>query len=364
MKIGILGTRGIPNQYGGFEQFAQFLSLYLVNNGHQVWVYNSSQHNFQEKKYKGVSIIHCFDPEYKIGTIGQFIYDFNCIRDARKRDFDILLQLGYTSSSVWASLLPKEQVIITNMDGLEWKRTKFRKPVQRFLRNAEKWAVRSSDHLVADSKGIQEYLNEKYKCTSTYIPYGAEVFNTPNSACLVDFNLKEGEYDMLIARLEPENSIEMILEGRAMADTKRDLIVIGNYETTFGLYLRNKFQHETGIRFLGGVYDQDLLNNLRHYSNIYFHGHQVGGTNPSLLEAMGAGALVAAHRNVFNKAILKENGFYFLSASDVKDCIDFALKSDNLPRIEANKEVIRKEFTWDKINKAYEDLFKKVISRS
>jgi hypothetical protein len=361
MKIGILGTRGIPNQYGGFEQFAQFLSLYLVNKGHQVWVYSSSQHNYQEKNFNGVSIIHCFDPEYKIGTVGQFIYDFNCIRDARKRDFDILLQLGYTSSSVWASLLPKYQVIITNMDGLEWKRTKFRKGVQRFLRNAEKWAVRSSDHLIADSKGIQEYLNEKYSCDSTYIPYGAEVFENPNAKTLEDLKLKEGEYDMLIARLEPENSIEMILEGRVKANTTRELIVIGNNDTAYGTYLKHKFQEQSGIRFLGGIYDQEVLNNLRYFSNIYFHGHQVGGTNPSLLEAMGSGALIAAHRNVFNRAILKENGFYFSSADEVRDLIEFALKSDNLSRIAANVERIKEEFTWNKINSSYEALFLRSI---
>jgi hypothetical protein len=177
MKVGILGTRGIPNQYGGFEQFAQYLSVFLVEKGHEVWVYNSHRHSYQESTYKGVSIVHCYDPEYKIGTIGQFIYDFNCIRDARSRDFDILLQLGYTSSSVWAKLLPSKQCIVTNMDGLEWKRTKFSKSVQAFLKNAERWAVKSSDVLVSDSIGIQEYIFEKYKLSSHYIPYGAEVFN-------------------------------------------------------------------------------------------------------------------------------------------------------------------------------------------
>jgi glycosyltransferase involved in cell wall biosynthesis len=361
MKVGILGTRGIPNQYGGFEQFAQFLSVFLVNKGHQVWVYNSHKHSYQESSYKGVSIIHCYDPEHQIGTIGQFVYDFNCIRDARNRDFDILLQLGYTSSSIWAKLLPSKQVVITNMDGLEWKRTKFSPSVQRFLKRAEKWAVKSSDALVADSLGIQEYLNEKYGCNSNYIPYGAELFLDPDEECLKALNVQAGKYDMLIARLEPENSIEMILEGRKKAKSDRPLLIIGNDQKSFGTYLRKKFEDQRDIRFLGAIYDQKILNNLRYFSNIYFHGHQVGGTNPSLLEAMGSGALIAAHRNVFNRAILKENGFYFSNEDEVRDLIEFAVKSDNLSRIASNMDRIREEFSWDKINSSYEALFLRSI---
>ena len=363
MKIAILGTRGIPNQYGGFEQFAQYLSVYLVNKGHQVWVYNSHRHEYREATYKGVQLIHCYDPEYRIGTVGQFIYDFNCIRDARQRDFDILLQLGYTSSSVWAKFLPKKQVIITNMDGLEWKRSKFSKSVQSFLKRAEGWAVRSSDHLVADSIAIRDYLKEKYKVNSSYIAYGAEIFDDPDEKLINDLGFKSGDYDMLIARLEPENSIEMILEGRRSSTTKRKLLVIGNDQRSFGVYLKNKFEKEEGIQFLGAIYDHKLLNNLRYFSNIYFHGHQVGGTNPSLLEAMASGALIAAHRNQFNKAILKENGFYFQSADDVRDLMDFAIKSDNLSRIQVNSETIKNEFSWDKINSAYEDLFEKSMNK-
>src|SRR5690606_26337508 len=136
MKVGILGTRGIPNHYGGFEQFAEFFSVYLARLGHEVYVYNSHNHPYQQPVFECVNIIHCNDPEYKLGTFGQFIYDYNCLRDARKRDFDILLQLGYTSNSIWFFMLPKNQIVITNMDGLEWKRSKYSAPVRQFLKFA------------------------------------------------------------------------------------------------------------------------------------------------------------------------------------------------------------------------------------
>ena len=180
MKVAILGTRGIPNYHGGFEQFAEYFSVFLARNGYEVYVYNSHNHPFKENKFKGVNIIHCNDPEDKIGTVGQFLYDLNCILDSRKRNFDIILQLGYTSNSIWHWLLPKKSLIVTNMDGLEWKRSKYSKPVQKFLKYAEKLAVKSSDYLISDSIGIQDYLKEKYKVNSEYIAYGAEVFQNPN----------------------------------------------------------------------------------------------------------------------------------------------------------------------------------------
>ena len=161
MKIGILGTRGIPNQYGGFEQLAEYLSVGLLNRSFEVYVYNTHNHLYQEKKWNGVHIIHCFNPEDKLKTAGQFIYDLNCILDARKRDFDVLLILGYTSISVWGRLFPKKAITIINMDGLEWKRNKYAGKIRRFLFYAERLAVKFCDYFVADSLAIQKYLQRK-----------------------------------------------------------------------------------------------------------------------------------------------------------------------------------------------------------
>src|ERR1700712_3746082 len=144
LNIAILGTRGIPNNYGGFEQIAGYLSQGLTEKGHSVTVYNSHNHPYTKSTWNGTNIVHCYDPECIIGTAGQFIYDLNCILDARKKNFDIILMLGYTSSSIWKSLYPRNAIVITNMDGLEWQRTKYSKPVRQFLKYAEKLAVNSS----------------------------------------------------------------------------------------------------------------------------------------------------------------------------------------------------------------------------
>lgn len=362
MRIAILGTRGIPNNYSGFEQFAEFFSVYLVEKGHEVSVYNSHNHLFQEKSFKGVNIIHKNDPEHQLGTFGQFIYDFNCIMDARKREFDIILQLGYTSNSIWFFLLPKKPMIITNMDGLEWKRTKYSKPVQQFLKFAERLAVFSSDFLVADSLGIQDYLKEKYNKESTYIAYGAHPFTNPDETIIDNYKLEKGNYNMIMARFEPENNLEMVLEGVVLSHDSRKIIVVGNHNTKYGSYLKNKFKENKNIVFLGGIFNLEHLNNLRYFSNLYFHGHSVGGTNPSLLEAMASKAFILAHNNSFNKAILKENAFYFANADEVKSLILNRRKQDFSKQIEANFQIIVNEFNWNKINGDYERLFKKSIS--
>lgn len=364
MKIGILGTRGIPNHYGGFEQFAEFFATYAADNGHDVYVYNSHSHPYKEKIFKGVHIVHCLDPENKIGTVGQFIYDFNCIRDARKRNFDIILQLGYTSSSVWFSLHPKKAIVITNMDGLEWKRTKYSKKVQKALQIAERLAVKKSDYLIADSLGIQKYLKEKYNSESTYIAYGAHNFETPNPEILKHYQVEPQNFNMIMARFEPENNFEMVLEGVVLSDHKTPILVIGNHNTKYGTYIKDKFKAFSNIVFLGAVYNLDHLNNLRYFSNLYFHGHTVGGTNPSLLEAMASKALIAAHNNDFNKGVLQENAFYFSSADDVKIILNTIKKSNNLQFVENNFEAIAKSFNWNKINEQYLQLFEQCLARN
>lgn len=365
MKIAILGTRGVPNYYGGFEQFAEFFSVYLVEQGHEVYCYNSHNHPFQEKTFHGVNILHQYDPEFKMGTFGQFIYDFNCIIDARKRNFDIILQLGYTSNSIWFFLLPKNPIIITNMDGIEWKRSKYSKPVQQFLRFAERLAAISSDYLISDSLGIQKFLKERYKKESTYIAYGAHPFNEPNETILKEYNVEKENFNMIMARFEPENNLDMVLEGVALnSEDNRSILVVGNHNTKYGEYLKNKFKTNENIKFLGAIYNLEHLNNLRFYSNLYFHGHSVGGTNPSLLEAMASKALVIAHNNDFNKGVLKENAFYFSNPQDVKKILKTVKKSDNLHFIQNNFESIVNDFNWNKINGQYLQLFEECMDRS
>lgn len=366
MKIGILGTRGIPNNYGGFEQFAEYLAVGLVKKGHDVTVYNSHTHPYQKNRWNGVNIKHIYDPEHRIGTAGQFVYDFLSILDTRKKAYDIILELGYTSSSIFFDFHPKNSIVVTNMDGLEWKRTKFSVRVQKFLQWAESLAVKKSDHLVSDSIGIENYLNNKYHVKSTYIPYGSSLFldKDVNADRLKTYKVKPNQYNMLIARLEPENSIEIILDGVVKSDNTMPFLVIGNHETKFGEYLKNKFKSQKNIRFIGGIYDIDILNNLRYFSNLYFHGHTVGGTNPSLLEAMASGALICANNNEFNTTILGKDAFYFFGADDVAKVLSTVSNKYYVDMVQNNRKKIAELYTWDNIIDQYETLFKDLLAKS
>jgi glycosyltransferase involved in cell wall biosynthesis len=363
MRIAIIGTRGIPNHYGGFEQCAEYLSAGLVKRNFEVVVYNSHNHPYQQKEWNGVTICHCYDPESKVGTIGQFIYDLNCIRDARKKNFDVILQLGYTSSSVWGWLLPEHAVITTNMDGMEWKRAKYSKKARAFLRLAERLAVLTSDNLIADSIEIQRYLKNKYNKEPSFIPYGASLFDKSDPSILDEFDVEPYQYSILIARMEPENSIEMILDGCAIANKGQKFLVIGNTNNVFGNYLVNKFKHHPEIVFLGGIYCAEKLNNLRFFSNLYFHGHTVGGTNPSLLEAMASNALICASDNVFNRAVLNDNAQYFTTADDVAFSLSTVKKSTGAynQMLANNRDKIESFYSIENIVNSYANHFEQIV---
>ena len=355
LKIGILGCRGIPNAYGGFEQFAEQLAVGLVNKGHNVFVYNSSLHPYKEDRWQGVHIIHCKDWEDKLEAAGQFIYDFNCIIDSRKRKFDILLQLGYTSNSVWHWWWPKKTINLVNMDGLEWKRTQYSKFTRTFIKKAEAWAARYADHLVADSPGMQQHLLKAYYRQSTFIPYAAKVFKEPDPSLLNKYNLVPYHYYLAVSRMEPENNIEMIIRGYMIPKQDDPLIIIGKLNR-FGKTWAKKYGSEK-IKFLGAVYDKTLLNNLRYFSRLHFHGHSVGGTNPSLLEAMGCNCSIAAHNNIFNKAILGNDADFFSTEDEIAGIMNS--EGDKTKKVERQKNNLRKIETIynpEKIVNAYETL--------
>jgi glycosyltransferase involved in cell wall biosynthesis len=355
LKIGIIGTRGIPNHYGGFEQAASFIASGLAARGHLLTVYSSHNHPYREKKWNDVEIIRCYDPESKTGTAGQFIYDLNCIRHARNRNYDVLLFMGYTSSSLWGRFYPKKTVIVSNMDGLEWKRAKYTAPVRKYLRLAEKWAMRYSHFYIADSTAIQSYLKEKYNAESCFIPYGAELVNHPSPELLSRFDVQPGKYFLLIARMEPENNIEMILDGYIQSGSQLPFIITGNTHNNLGRKLQNKYRENGSVIFTSSIFDTKILQALRACCRMYFHGHSVGGTNPSLLEAMAAGALIASHNNPFNKAVVGTDGFYFSNPQDVRSCILEAVTTTNRDVFKQNNiDKIKSVYNWDIITDQYE----------
>lgn len=356
LKIAILGTRGIPNHYGGFEHISEYVSVGLAKRGHELSVYNSHNHPYARDNWNGVNIIHCYDPEYLIGAAGQFVYDLNCIRDARKRNFDVILIMGYTSSSVWGHLYPEKSAIITNMDGLEWRRSKYSKPVQKFLKYAEKLAVRHSQFYVSDSMVIKSYLARKYDINSRYIPYGADMITELEREQITPVEALKEDYFLLMARMEPENNIETILEGYNNSNSPKPFKVLGDTSNRFGKFITHKFQKDSRIQFKGSIFDTAKVRALQNNSYLYFHGHSVGGTNPSLLEAMASEALIAAHNNPFNQAVLSTDAFYFSNPNDVKKLVETVQRQEiEKTMVTNNLHKIKHLFNWESVVDGYEE---------
>jgi len=364
MKIAILGTRGIPNTYGGFEQFAEYLSIGLARRGHSVTVYNTSFHEYNADDYKGVAIRKIYSPEKWIGASGNFVYDFLSLKDALKKDFDIIYELGYHSNAPSYYLLNKKSpIVVTNMDGIEWKRSKWSRFTQKLICKLEKIAVQKSDYLISDNPAIREYYQQDFGKDSFYIPYGADVVNDFDEDILSGYNVSLGKYFLLIARLEPENNIEIILDGFINSGDEKPFLVIGSKKNKYGKFLESKYKQQN-IRFVGGIYDKKVLDNLRYFSLAYFHGHSVGGTNPSLLEAMAAGCFIVAHDNPFNRSVLGMDAFYFEKSTELA-CIISELPETvgNKMFVENNIQKINKYYSWDKIISAYEDLFESLLQK-
>ena len=223
---------------------------------------------------------------------------------------------------------------------------------------AEKLAVNSSHYLIADSTVIQDYLKIKYKRAIKFIAYGSNLVCKTKESTLDFYKIKKNEYVMLISRFEPENNIDMILEGYVKSKKEFAFLVIGNYDDTgYGKLLKSKYTNNKNIKFLGGIFDKKQLDNLRNFSRFYFHGHSVGGTNPSLIDAMASKVIIIAHDNAFNRAVLKQDGFYFKNSADIDKLLHEIGNKEFNSKIDSNMMKIETYYNSDNINNEYLDFF-------
>ena len=354
MKLAIVGTRGIPNRYGGFEECAEQLSLRWVAQGHQVRVYGVHHHPYSEPHYHGVERVSIFDPQ-RWGSASQFVYDLGCILHLKKNPVDAVLQLGYTSSGIWQRLWPHHFYVATNPDGLEWTRAKYSEPVKRFLKWSEGQAVRRSNALIADAPEIARQLKKEWGVESHCIPYGTERGRAFVGDWVEDLGLEQARFDLILARMEPENQIESMLRARLESESQLPLIVVGGTENSYARRLIGRYACRE-IRFVGSCYDRPKVEGLRRAARYYLHGHTAGGTNPSLLEAMASGCAVIAHSNPFNRWVLGEQGEYF---SNITELAALLSRTEPVPdRRAALNERLERDFDWDSIADRYLEVLK------
>ncbi|PCS00115.1 beta 1-4 rhamnosyltransferase Cps2T [Lactococcus fujiensis] len=376
--IFIIGSRGLPAKYGGFETFVEELVKHQINKNIKYHVACQSEnadlvHAGEHFEYLGAD---CFSIKVpNIGPARVIAYDILAINAAlnqikkEKIQQPIFYILGNTIGGVIGHYAKKiHQVggtLLVNPDGLEWRRTKWAAPVRKYLKFAEKKMVEHADLIISDNQGILDYLKSEYgSVKSDVIAYGTEQVESDLTESETLVKYKVSDYFLIVGRFVPENNYETLISGFMASRSRRDLVIITNYEgNTFYDTLREKthFDQDPRVKFVGTVYDQNELRFIRENAFAYLHGHEVGGTNPGLLEAMWSTPVNLVLDVNFNRQSAADSVLYF-----DKDKITAQLENLSVLTVEEKallhrkaQALIQEKYTWEHICEQYESLFLK-----
>ncbi len=358
-KLVILGVRGVPAQHGGFETFAEYLCRYLIDRNWEVTVYCQEEGAapVYETDWEGVRRIHI--PVSYSGPLGTIIFDLKSIIHSLRFE-GVFLTLGYNTAVFNLLHRLKGKTNLINMDGIEWRRDKWGFIAKTWFWLNERFGCWFGNHLIADHPKIMEHLTTRVSTDKvSMIPYGADEVVAADADLLKPYGLEPGGFSVVIARPEPENSfLEMVL---AFSRKRRDhtLVVLGSFDLGNNDYHRQVVEAASSeIFFPGAIYDAPIVKALRFFCRFYLHGHRVGGTNPSLVEALGAGCAVIAHDNHFNRWVAGPEAMYFKDEEACASLLDSLLNDDiSVERMKASsRKDFRDSFQWECILKEYEQL--------
>lgn len=362
-SILILGTRGVPAAHGGFETFAENLALFLVARGWHVGVY--CQENVQEvrqrirsENWRGIERI-CVQVASR-GSRATLEFDWHCVRDAGARARVPCLVLGYNGAVFLPYLRLKGRKIVTNMDGIEWRRPKWSLPVKTWFWINEWIAAWSSNRMIADHPLIADHLaTRRARSMSVTIPYGGiPVCQAPEEPVRA-LGLEPDRYFVSIARIEPDNNILPIVKAFSRKRRDAKLVVLGGLNDSIAYHLQIRSEASAEVVFPGAIYDPAIVQALRFHARAYIHGHTVGGTNPSLVEALWAGNAVIAHDNPYNRWTAGEAAVFFADMDGCEVWMEAMLKNDALIggcRAAARARA-QDAFRWSDVLSAYERVF-------
>jgi glycosyltransferase involved in cell wall biosynthesis len=360
----ILGTRGVPAKHGGFETFAEYLSLYLVERGWRVTVYcqEDGAGRVYHSAWGGIKRVHI--PVKRTGPLGTMIFDLKSILHSLSKD-GVFLTLGYNTAvfNVLHRIAGKTNLI--NMDGIEWKRQKWSALGKAWFWLNERFGCWLGNHLIADHPSIADHLATRIaRKKITMIPYGGREVFAADEGILEEYGIRKNEYAILIARAEPENSILEVVTAFSSRKRNAKLVLLGGYEPLSNAYHREILDVASDeVVFLGAIYNSDKIDALRFFARFYIHGHQVGGTNPSLVESLGAGNAVLAHDNKFNRWVAQDSAIYFTDLPSLCFGIELLFNDDGLVGALSDeaKANFQERFRWADILRQYEDSLLKWI---
>ncbi|RZU34445.1 DUF1972 domain-containing protein [Blastococcus saxobsidens] len=363
MRIAMVGTRGVPARYGGFETAVEEVGRRLADRGHRVVVYCRTTPGDDQRpsQHLGMELVHL--PAARKRSLETLSHSALSVAHLLARRPDAAFVFNAANAPLLPALRAARIPVATHVDGLEWKRAKWGPIGQRYYRVAESLAVRWSDALIADAQGIADYYRSEFGAPTTLLTYGAPRI-APGTDKLAELGLTPGGYHLLVARFEPENHVDVIVDGYRRSGATRPLVVVGSAPYSDAYTARVHGLADERVRFLGGVWDQDQLDQLYAHSYTYLHGHSVGGTNPSLLRAIGAGAAVLAYDVDFNREVVEDAGRFFASPADVAALVD-AAEADprSVRRAGERGRELATGYDWDEVAAGYEQLARRLAGR-
>jgi len=368
MKIAIIGTRGYPYVYSGYETFVSELAPRLTNAGHQIYVYcHKSLFKSYPKVVNGINLVYL--PAIERKSLSQFTHSFLSTIHAIFKNYDILLYVNSANGPFgFLTKLFKRKTAI-NVDGLEWLRPKWKGLGSKYYYWASKLSTRLFDMVISDSTEMAKIYKKEFNADSVTIAYGANIGYSENGNMIKQFNLKKNEYYLIVGRLIPDNNADLIVKGFCASNSNKKLVIVGDvpYNDSYAENIRKV--NDERIVFTGYVRDSELLKELYCNAYVYIHGHEFGGTNPTLLKALACGTPILALNTVFSKEILVngEYGFFFeKNKSSLTTRIE-EIDSQNgfldCFRTKNRKRILEK-YTWDIITEQYITLFNKMYKNN
>lgn len=364
LRIALIGTRGIPAAYGGFETAVEEVGRRLVERGHRVLVYGRDAGTAGDVHLGMRRVTLPAVRQKALETLSHTaLSTMHAVTRARP---DAAFVFNAANSPFLPLLRARRIPVALHMDGLEWRRSKWGPRGKAYYRSAESFGVRQADAIIADAPGIADYYDHQFGVGSEMIRYGAPLLDEASTDGIRELGLESGGYHLVVARFEPENHVREIVEGYAASAATKPLVVVGSapYAAEYTADIDRIAAADPRIRLLGAVYDQELLDALYHHAFTYLHGHSVGGTNPSLLRAMGARTAVIAFDVGFNREVLDGQGWYFAGPSDVAAAVDAA--EADAAAVETTGLRLRdraaEAFSWDDVAAAYEDLAVRLVT--
>lgn len=361
----MMGTRGVPARYGGFETAVEEVGQRLVARGHSVRVYCRAEIGELPPTFLGMDLVRL--PALRRRSLETLSHTGASTMHLLGSPTDVAFVFNSANAPFLPVLRAARIPVATHVDGLEWKRAKWGPVGQRYYRLAEAAAVRLSDALIADAEGISDYYRTTFDAQTELISYGAPVRDDVAAFALAEHGLTPRSYHLVVARFEPENHVDLIVEGFLRSTATSRLVVVGSapYADAYTARIHALAAGDPRVLFLGGVWDQELLDQLYGNCLTYLHGHSVGGTNPSLLRAIGASAPSIAFDVPFNREVLLEHGRYFTTSRDVSDAVE-AAEDDPIGTLALGQHLREraKFYDWDNVADQYEALARSLLDHT